>query len=351
MKLVQQYPIDCSQYDLDEFTGVDGTVAGRISSGVTRAITGSVVALITPMLVDGRIDFARLRDLIEFHVLSGTDGIVVAGTTGEASTLSRDEHFSLSRAVIDQTNGRIPVIVSAGANSTTEAIELTRDAQELGADAVLSIVPYYNKPTQQGIYLHFNAVADAVDIPIILYNVPARTGCDMTTETVLRLAQLANVVGIKDATGDIARATDLLLQRPPGFAVYSGDDETALALMLLGGDGVISVAANIAPRAMHDMCTSALLGDLPAARAINSELYELFKSLFVETNPIAVKWAAARLGLIDDGIRLPLTTLSPCHHQTVMNALQRTELLMQRPLSGASKTTSMKLRVGDFHHA
>lgn len=351
MKLSQQYPLDYSRYDFDEFPGVHGAAYSRTCTGMARAITGSIVALVTPMEADGRIDFARLRDLTEFHVQSGTDGIVVAGTTGEAPTLGREEHLALSRAVIDQANGRVPVIVSTGANSTTEAIELTRGAQQLGADAVLSIVPYYNKPTQQGMYLHFRAVTEAVDVPLILYNVPARTGCDMSTETVLRLAQLPNVAGIEDATGDIARATDLLRQRPPGFAVYSGDDETALALILLGGDGVISVAANVAPRAMHDMCTSALLGDLPAARAINSNLYDLFKSLFVETNPIAVKWAAARMGLIDDGIRLPLTTLSPDHHQIVMDALQRAELLVQRPVCGAGKKTSMKLRIGDFHHA
>jgi 4-hydroxy-tetrahydrodipicolinate synthase len=289
-------------------------------------IKGSIVALITPMFPDGRIDLDRLRALVDFHVHNGTAGIVVAGTTGESPTLSVEEHFLLSRTVVDQAKRRVPVIVSTGANSTSEAIELTRHAKQLGADAVLSIVPYYNKPTQNGLYRHFTAVAEAVDIPIILYNVPGRTGCDLSNDTVRRLALLPNIVGIKDATGDIARGTELLLNRPEGFAVYSGDDETALALMLLGGEGVISVTANIAPHAMHCLCAAALRSDLATARAINGALFDIYQKLMVETNPIPVKWIAARMGLVEDGIRMPLTRLSPAHHNALRFAVRRAGL-------------------------
>jgi 4-hydroxy-tetrahydrodipicolinate synthase len=289
-------------------------------------IKGSIVALITPMFPDGRIDLGKLRDLVDFHVQCGSDGIVVAGTTGESPTLSVEEHFLLSRTVIEQAKGRVPVIVSTGANSTSEAIELTQRAKQLGADAVLSIVPYYNKPTQEGLYRHFSAVAEAVDIPIILYNVPGRTACDLSNDTVRRLALIPNIVGIKDATGDIGRGTDLLLDRPEGFAVYSGDDETALALMLLGGDGVISVTANIAPQAMRRLCSAALSGDLAAAREVNGALFGIYQHLFVETNPIPVKWLAARMGLVEDGIRLPLTRLSSEHHNALRFAVRRARL-------------------------
>lgn len=271
---------------------------------------------------DGRLDLTRLRTLVDFHVLNGSDGLVIAGTTGEAPTLSHDEHLIVVRSVIEHAAGRIPVIVSTGANATAEAVELTRSVAELGADAVLSIVPYYNKPTQEGLYRHFKAVAEADDIPVILYNVPGRTGCDLGNDTVRRLAQLLNIAGIKDATGDLARGTDLLLNRPDDFAVYSGDDATALALMLLGGDGVISVTANVAPRAMHDLCAAAFQGDLRSARRINRSLFALHQALFVEANPIPVKWLAADMGLIDNGIRLPLTELSPAYHEALRRAFK-----------------------------
>jgi 4-hydroxy-tetrahydrodipicolinate synthase len=274
------------------------------------------------MFRNGRLDLDRLRALVDFHVSEGSDGIVVAGTTGEAPALSTEEHMLLTRVVVEQASGRIPIIASTGANSTSEAIELTASARNLGVDAVLSIVPYYNKPTQDGLYRHFKAIAEVVDVPIILYNVPKRTGCDLGNATVRRLALIPNIVGIKDATGDMERGCDLLLTRPDGFAVYSGDDATALALMLLGGDGTISVAANVAPKAIHELCRAALAGDLANARRINKALFPLYRMLFVEANPIPVKWAAARLGLIEDGIRLPLTPLSPIYHDTMIAALR-----------------------------
>jgi 4-hydroxy-tetrahydrodipicolinate synthase len=240
--------------------------------------------------------------------------------------------------VVEQADGRIPVIASTGANSTSEAIELTRGAKSLGVDAVLSITPYYNRPTQEGLYQHFKAVAEAVDIPIILYNVPKRTGCDLSNDTVRRLALIPNITGIKDATGDIERGNDLILTRPNGFAVYSGDDATALALMLLGGDGAISVSANLVPKAMHELCVAALRGDVVAARHINKALFSLYRMLFVEANPIPVKWAAAQLGLIQDGIRLPLTPLSPIYHEAMSAALRQAAAISGYPI------TDLKLR-------
>lgn len=290
-------------------------------------VQGSLVAIVTPMFEDGSLDWEGMRRLVDFHVAEGTDGIVVVGTTGESPTVNMDEHCRLIRTVVEQAGGRIPVIAGTGANSTREAVELSGYAKSVGVDAALSVVPYYNKPTQEGLYRHFRAVAEAVELPLILYNVPARTACDMSNETVLRLAQIPNVVGIKDATADIGRGTALLRSRPKGFAVYSGDDASALALMLLGADGIISVTANVAPHLMAQMCKAALGGELTAARAINEQLLGLHRSLFVEANPIPVKWAAQQLGLIAGGIRLPLTPLSAGHHGVVQAALAQAGLM------------------------
>lgn len=286
-------------------------------------LKGSLVAIVTPMHEDGGLDLDRLRTLVEFHVEEGTDGIVVVGTTGESPTVSFDEHCLLIRTVADQLAGRIPVIAGTGANSTSEAIGLTRCAKQAGADYSLSVTPYYNKPTQEGLYRHFKAIAEAVDIPQILYNVPGRTACDMVNDTVLRLAQVPNIVGIKDATGSVERGSDLLLRAPRDFAIYSGDDGSGLALMLLGGHGVISVTNNVAPRLMHEMCEAAFKGDLATARAINNKLLGLHQKLFVEANPIPVKWAVAQMGLIGEGIRLPLTPLSAVHHDVVRQAMRQ----------------------------
>ncbi|MFI4922164.1 MAG: 4-hydroxy-tetrahydrodipicolinate synthase [Burkholderiales bacterium] len=286
-------------------------------------LKGSLVAIVTPMLEDGSLDFPRLRALVDWHVREGTDGIVVVGTTGESPTVDVEEHCELIRVVVEHAKKRIPVIAGTGANSTTEAIELTRYAKKAGADYCLSVVPYYNKPTQEGLYLHFKSIAESVDIPQILYNVPGRTACDLQNQTVLRLAQVHNIVGIKDATGSIERSTDLVRQVPQNFAVYDGNDASALALTVLGGQGVISVTANVAPRLMHEMCVAAFKGDVAAARSINNKLFDLHKNLFIEANPIPVKWAVAQMGLIASGIRLPLTPLSPAHHETVRKAMQQ----------------------------
>ncbi|MCU0896481.1 MAG: 4-hydroxy-tetrahydrodipicolinate synthase [Burkholderiales bacterium] len=290
-------------------------------------ITGSLVAIVTPMHEDGRLDMGRFKSLIDFHIAEGTDGIVVVGTTGESPTVDFDEHKELIRVAVEHAKGRIPVIAGTGANSTAEAIELTASAKKAGAAACLSVVPYYNKPTQEGLYRHFRAIAEAVDIPVILYNVPGRTVADLGNDTTIRLAQVPNIVGIKDATGSMERAADLLGRIPAGFAVYSGDDASALALMLLGGHGVISVTANVAPRLMHEMCAAALAGDLAKARDANQRLMGLHTKLFVEANPIPVKWAVAELGLIAAGVRLPLTPLSPSHHETVRDAMRRAAVL------------------------
>ncbi|HEY6281209.1 MAG TPA: 4-hydroxy-tetrahydrodipicolinate synthase [Burkholderiales bacterium] len=286
-------------------------------------LKGSLVAIVTPMLEDGSLDFPRLRALVDWHVREGTDGIVVVGTTGESPTVDVEEHCELIRVVVEHAKKRIPVIAGTGANSTTEAIELSSYARKVGADCCLSVVPYYNKPTQEGLYLHFKTIAENVDIPQILYNVPGRTACDLQNQTVLRLAQVPNIIGLKDATGSIERSSDLVRQAPQNFAVYDGNDASALALMLFGGQGVISVTANVAPKLMHEMCVAALKGDLAAARSINNKLFDLHKNLFVEANPIPVKWAVAQMGLIESGIRLPLTPLSAAHHETVRNAMRQ----------------------------
>lgn len=284
-------------------------------------LTGSLVALVTPMLEDGSLDLAGLRRLIDWHVEQGTDALVMVGTTGESPTVSPEEHCLLIRTAVEQAAGRIPVVAGTGANSTAEAIELSRCAKEAGAVAGLSVAPYYNKPTQEGLYRHFRAIAEAVDLPVILYNVPGRTASDISNETVLRLAQVPGIIGIKDATGNIERGCDLIRRAPADFAVYSGDDASALALMLLGAKGVISVTANVAPGLMHEMCAAALSGDLVRARQVNQHLLPLHQKLFVEANPIPVKWALAQMGRIGTGIRLPLTQLSETYHDTLRAAL------------------------------
>ena len=290
-------------------------------------ITGSIVAIVTPMHEDGSLDLPGMRRLVDFHVQEGTDAIVSVGTTGESPTVNVEEHHEIIRATVEQAAGRIPVIAGAGANSTSEAIDMTRFAKEVGADAVLSVVPYYNKPTQEGLYQHFKSVAEAVDIPVILYNVPGRTVADLSNETVLRLAQIPNIVGIKDATGGFDRACELIARAPEGFAVYSGDDQTAVALMLMGGKGNVSVVANVAPRLMHEMCVAAINGDLVKARELHFRMLGLHRQLFCEANPIPVKWACEKLGLIESGIRLPLTTLSKECHDRVSAAMRQAGLI------------------------
>ncbi len=285
-------------------------------------LTGSLVAIVTPMQADGALDLPRFRSLIDWHIAEGTDALVVVGTTGESPTVDVDEHCLLIETAVKHSAGRVPVIAGTGANSTKEAIELTRFAKDVGANYSLSVVPYYNKPSQEGLYLHFKAIAEAVDLPMILYNVPGRTVADMATETTLRLAHVPGIVGIKDATGNLDRGADLLRRKPADFAVYSGDDGTALAYILLGASGDISVTANVAPRAMHEMCAAALAGDAKKAIALNQRLIPLHQKLFVEANPIPVKWALARMGLIGEGIRLPLTPLAPAFHDTVAGALR-----------------------------
>jgi 4-hydroxy-tetrahydrodipicolinate synthase len=284
-------------------------------------ITGSLVAIVTPMFEDGRLDMARFRELIDWHVAEGTDGIVVVGTTGESPTVDFDEHKELIRVAVDHAKGRIPIVAGTGGNSTVEAIELTESAKKAGATACLSVVPYYNKPTQEGLYRHFRKVAETVDLPMIVYNVPGRTVADLQNDTVLRLAQVPGIIGIKDATANIERGTDLVKRAPRGFAIYSGEDSTALALILLGGHGVISVTANVAPRAMHEMCAAALVGDVKKARELNLKLLGLHQKLFVEANPIPVKWALAQMGRMEAGLRLPLTPLSEKFHDMVREAL------------------------------
>ncbi|MDR3395685.1 MAG: 4-hydroxy-tetrahydrodipicolinate synthase [Parasulfuritortus sp.] len=285
-------------------------------------LTGSLVALVTPMLPDGSLDLPRFRSLVDWHAAQGTDGLVIVGTTGESPTVNPEEHCLLIRTAVEQSAGRVPVIAGTGANSTTEAIELTRCAKKAGAVAGLSVAPYYNRPTQEGLYQHFKAIAEAVDLPVILYNVPGRTASDIGNDTVLRLAQVPGVVGIKDATGNIERGTLLIKQAPASFAVYSGDDASALALMLLGARGVVSVTANVAPKLMHEMCSAALAGNLAKAREINFRLLSLHQKLFVEANPIPVKWALTEMGLIESGIRLPLTSLTTQYHDTLRAALR-----------------------------
>ncbi len=281
-----------------------------------------MVALVTPMHPDGALDRPALRRLIDFQIENGTRAIVSVGTTGESPTLDMEEHCEVIRLSVEYTQGRVPVIAGTGANSTTEAIELTRCAQAAGASACLLVTPYYNKPTQEGLYRHHRAIAEAVAVPQILYNVPGRTACDMLPATVTRLAQIPNIVGIKEATGNLERAREIIRSCGPKFEVYSGDDATALDLMVLGAKGVISVTTNVAPRAMQDMCAAALRGDNKSARAINERLMALHRDLFVEANPIPVKWALEQMGLIEGGIRLPLTPLSTPYHEVVRQAMR-----------------------------
>jgi 4-hydroxy-tetrahydrodipicolinate synthase len=291
-----------------------------------RTISGSIVALVTPMhagvQAETALDDSALARLVEFHIDNGTDGIVAVGTTGESATLNEEEHLATVRRVVELVAGRVPVIAGTGANSTHEAIRLTRHAKSAGVDACLLVTPYYNKPTQEGLYLHHKAVAEAVDIPQILYNVPSRTACDMQPATVARLARVPNIVGIKEATGDLTRLTAIREQCGKDFLLFSGDDATACNFILQGGDGVISVTANVAPKLMHDLCVLAAGGDAVGAQAIDDKLQPLHRDLFVEANPIPVKWAVERMGLMDAGIRLPLTWLSVDRQPVVREAMR-----------------------------
>lgn len=290
-------------------------------------LSGSMVAIVTPMHPDGSLDWESLRRLVAFHIEQGTDAIVSVGTTGESATLSHEEHGEVMRATVQYANGKVPVIGGTGANSTSEAIALTRSAAESGVDACLLVVPYYNKPTQEGLYRHFRSIAEAVPIPQILYNVPGRTALDMDNDTVVRLAEVPNIVGIKDATADMSRASDLVERCPDEFSIYSGDDATCMDLMLRGGRGTISVTANVAPRAMHDMATAAIAGETQRARELNAALDPLHEALFLESNPIPVKWAVEQLGLMGGGIRLPLTTLSEQYQDAVRAAMKSAGVL------------------------
>jgi 4-hydroxy-tetrahydrodipicolinate synthase len=292
-------------------------------------IKGSIVAIVTPMHEDGSLDYPGLRKLIDWHIAEGTDGIVIVGTTGESATVNVQEHCELIRLAVEHARGRIPIIAGTGGNSTEEAIRLTQFARDAGADAALVVVPYYNRPTQEGMYRHFKAIAEAVDLPIILYNVPGRTVADMSNETVLRLAAIPNIVGLKDATGNIGRGAELLRLAPKSLAVYSGDDPTAMALMFMGGAGNISVTANVAPRAMHELCVAAMAGDIAKAVAINNQVIPLHAKLFVEPNPVPVKWAMAEMGLMPAGLRLPLAPLAAEFHDTVRAALREAGVLPQ----------------------
>ncbi|HYE41105.1 MAG TPA: 4-hydroxy-tetrahydrodipicolinate synthase [Ramlibacter sp.] len=289
-------------------------------------IVGSIVALVTPMHEDGRVDYDTLRALIDWHIAEGTNCIGVVGTTGESPTVTVEEQAEIIRVAVEHAKGRVPIMAGAGANSTAEAIELSRHAKKVGADCTLQVVPYYNKPTQEGQYQHFRAIAEAVDMPVVLYNVPGRSVADMQHETVLRLAQVPGIVGIKEATGNIDRAAWLIKQAPKGFAVYSGDDPTAVALMLLGGHGNVSVTANVAPKAMSELCKAAIAGDAKRAAELHLQLLKLHKLLFVESNPIPVKWALARMGKIGPALRLPLVPLSTPHHAALEQALREANL-------------------------
>ncbi|MSP28591.1 MAG: 4-hydroxy-tetrahydrodipicolinate synthase [Methylococcales bacterium] len=285
-------------------------------------IQGSIVALVTPMDESGAIDFKRLKSLVAFHIAQGTDALVAMGTTGESATLDEGEHCTVIKAVVDYVNGQIPVIAGTGANSTTEAINLTRKAKQAGADACLIVTPYYNKPTQEGLYLHHKAIAEAVDIPQILYNVPGRTACDMLPETVGRLSHITNIVGVKEATGDLSRVKQIRDLTGDEFAIYTGDDATSREFCLLGGNGTITVTGNVAPRLVHDMIMAAMAGDNDTALAIDNKLMALHKNLFIQSNPIPVKWAVAEMGLMDKGIRLPLTWLTDDCFDAVRDAMQ-----------------------------
>ena len=292
-----------------------------------KPLTGSSVALATPMHEDGSVDYPTLRKLIDWHIAEGTDCVGVVGTTGESPTVNVEEHCEIIRVSVEQAAGRVPIMAGCGANSTAEAIELTRFAKKVGADCQLQVVPYYNKPTQEGQYQHFRAIAEAVDLPMVLYNVPGRTVADMAHDTVMRLAQVPGIIGIKEATGNIERAQWLIREAPKGFAVYSGDDPTAVALMLCGGQGNVSVTANIAPRLMHELCVAAMAGDARRAMQIQFQLMPVHKHLFVEANPIPLKWAMHRMGLCGPALRLPMTPLSPAHHAVVESALREAKLI------------------------
>lgn len=290
-------------------------------------LQGSMVALVTPMHPDGSLDFDSYRKLIDWHAAEGTDALVVVGTSGESPTVDVDEHAELIKVAVEHSAGRLPVIAGVGGNSTAEAIDLTRHAKAVGAQAGLSVVPYYNKPTQEGLYQHFRAIAEAVDLPSVLYNVPGRSVADMSNDTILRLAQVPGIIGVKDATGDIARGAMLVRDAPASFSVVSGDDATAAALMLLGGRGNISVTANVAPKLMHELCVAAVKGDVALTRQLNAKLATLNKVLFIESNPIPVKWAIAEMGLSKLGYRLPLTPLDEQYHSVVRNSLKEVGLI------------------------
>lgn len=290
-------------------------------------IQGSIVAIVTPMHEDGSLDLPGLRKLIDWHIAEGTDGIVIVGTTGESPTVSVEEHSELIRIAVEHAAKRVPVIAGTGGNSTSEAIELTEYAKKVGADASLLVVPYYNRPTQEGMYQHFKKIVEAVDLPAILYNVPGRTVADMSNETILRLAKVPGVIGVKDATGNIARGIDLLRLAPKNFAVYSGDDPTAMALMFCGAKGNISVTANIAPRAMHELCDAAMNGRVAEAIAINNRMFPLHSKLFIEPNPVPLKWAMAEIGLIPSGMRLPIVPLAKEYHDVVRAAMRESGVL------------------------
>ena len=290
-------------------------------------IVGSIVALVTPMHEDGSVDYDQLRQLIDWHISEGTDCIGVVGTTGESPTVSVEEHCEIIRVAVQHARGRVPIMAGAGANATSEAIELTRFAKEVGAECSLQVVPYYNKPSQEGIYRHFRAVAEAVDLPVVLYNVPSRTVADMQPDTALRLAQVPGIIGVKEASGNIERAAWLIKQAPPGFSIYSGDDGTAVALMLLGGHGNVSVTANVAPRQMHELCMAALQGDVKRAVALHLQLLPLHRQLFCEPSPAPAKWALQQLGRCRSTVRLPLTELTEAGQAAVASALRDSGLL------------------------
>jgi 4-hydroxy-tetrahydrodipicolinate synthase len=291
-------------------------------------IQGSIVALVTPMDESGAVDWASLQKLVEFHIAQGTDALVAVGTTGESATLDEDEHCKVVKAIVDYAGGRIPVIAGTGSNSTTEAIALTRRAKEVGADACLIVTPYYNKPTQEGLYLHYEAISEAVDIPQILYNVPGRTACDMLPETVGRLSHLKNIVGVKEATGDLTRIKTIRDLAGTDFAIYSGDDATSRECCLLGGNGTITVTGNVAPKLVHEMIMAAIQGDKVTALALDNKLAALHKHLFIQANPIPVKWAVAELGLMARGIRLPLTWLTEDCFDVVRQAMRQAEIIV-----------------------
>jgi 4-hydroxy-tetrahydrodipicolinate synthase len=292
-----------------------------------KPIVGSIVALVTPMHEDGSVDYDGLRRLVDWHIAEGTDCIGVVGTTGESPTVSMEENCEVIRVAVEHAKGRVPIMAGAGANNTREAIELTQFAKKVGADCTLQVVPYYNKPSQEGIYQHFKAIAEAVDLPVVLYNVPGRTVADMLPETTLRLAQVPGIVGIKEATGNIERACQLIKHAPKGFSIYSGDDGTAVALMLLGGHGNVSVTANVAPKLMHELCIAAIEGDVKRATAIHLRLLPLHKQLFCEPSPAPAKWAMSQLGLCQPHVRLPIVPLTAAGQQAVGTALRESQLL------------------------